>query len=70
MHYEPQRYHYITFSLFYKFLTNQDFSKKDDLLKASGESVFALAADLNKKKKKRNGSSEGGLYSSKSDMMD
>ena len=39
------------------------------MVKASTESVFALAADLNKKDKKKEGEDSDGLYSSKSDIL-
>lgn len=57
---EPQRYHHITFDLFFKFITNKNYEefvklktrqRESQLLKASTESAFDLAHVLNKDKK-------------------
>ena len=66
MFYEPQRYHFLTFDLFYKFITNKEYtplpppksvldindvaSPNNLGVKASIESAFALAQALNKDK--------------------
>lgn len=43
MFYEPQRYHFITYPLFYKFITNDDYEKKVNLVAASTDSAMFLA---------------------------
>ena len=74
MYYQPQRYHHVSFGHFYRFMTSTEYEAKvnedkakrkkamEDLVKASTESVFALAADLNREKKNE------GLFSSKSEL--
>lgn len=64
------------FAVFYKFICGHDyeakikeeqFKKAEQAVKASTESVFALAENLNKKK--HGTDSDEGIYSSKSDAM-
>lgn len=70
VYYEPQRYHQISFELLYKFVTNEDYQQRVDRLiqeknqvRASVDSVFNIAQEINQKKKKGMDSSEEGLYS-------
>lgn len=86
MYHEPSRYHHIMFSLIYKYVTDgqeydskvkiemerkqKELEEQRNMIKASTESVFALAQDLNKRSKRGlTNDSDEGIYSSKGELL-